>query len=55
MKLRINNVKGFSGTVEIEDIESIPVDPFWRRRLKEAKTDNCVEVVKPRAKKEKPE
>ena len=49
MKLKINNVPGHSGTIDIEDSNGIPVSRFWRKRLKDAKTDNCVEVVKPRA------
>lgn len=47
MKLKINNVPGYSGTIDIEDVKGIPTNPFWRKRLKDAKTDNCVEVVKP--------
>lgn len=50
MKLKINNVKGFSGVVAVEDNDGVPVDPFWRKRLKDAETDNCVEVIKTRAK-----
>lgn len=47
MKLKINNVSGYSGTVEIKtDVNNIPLERFWRRRLKDAKIDNCVEIVK---------
>lgn len=53
MNLKINNVPGFSGTITIEDNAGIPVDRFWRNRLKDAKIDNCVEVVKPRARAKK--
>lgn len=53
MKLKINHVPGFSGTITIEDNNGIPVERFWRNRLKDAETDNCVEVVKARAKKTK--
>ena len=28
------------------DSEGIPLEQFWRQRLKDAKTDNCVEWVK---------
>ena len=45
MKLKVNNVPGFSGTIDIEDNGGIPVDRFWRNRLKDAEIDNCVEVV----------
>lgn len=52
MKLKINNVSGHkSGKVlEIKVKDGVPVCKFWRKRLKEAKIDNCVEVVKTRAK-----
>ena len=29
------------------DKENIPLDHFWRRRLKDAVIDNCCEVLKP--------
>ena len=45
MKLKVNNVKGFSGTIEIEDSNGIPVERFWRNRLKDAEIDNCCEVI----------
>lgn len=55
MKLKINNVPGYSGIVTVKtDASGVPLDRFWRRRLEDAAVDNCVEVVKP-AKKEKPE
>ena len=56
MKLKINHVPGYGGTITVEDVNGIPVERFWRNRLKDAKIDNCVEVVKTRAKetKEKP-
>ena len=55
MKLKINSVRGYSGEITIKtDSNNVPLDKFWRRRLKDAKTDNCVEVVlASRAKKEK--
>lgn len=47
MKLKINNVPRYSGTVTIQtDAHGIPLDKFWRNRLKDAKFDNCVEIVK---------
>ncbi len=49
MKLKINSVKGYQPgqvvTVQT-DGDGIPLDKFWRRRIKDAKTDNCVEAVK---------
>ncbi len=49
MKLKINSVKGYNAgqvvTVQT-DSHGIPLDKFWRRRIKDAETDNCVEAVK---------
>ncbi len=28
------------------DKNGVPLDLFWRRRLKDAETDNCCEVIK---------
>ena len=36
---------GFEVTVET-DSNGTPLDKYWRRRLKDAEIDNCVEVVK---------
>ena len=47
MKIKINNVKGYSGALTIKtDANGVPLDKFWRRRLKDAETDNCVEIIK---------
>lgn len=49
MKLLISNVKGYKpgDVVTVQtDGDGIPLDKFWRRRLKDAKIDNCVEAVK---------
>lgn len=58
IKLKINKVPGYAGTVTVQtDNNDVPLERFWRNRLKDAKADNCVEIVKPRtpttAKKEK--
>lgn len=58
IKLKIcGNVKGHTKGSEVEievDVDGTPNDKFWRRRLKDAKIDNCVEVIKSsNAKKEK--
>ena len=46
MKLKILNVPGYSGTIDIEtDYHGTPVDKFWRNRLKDAAIDGCVEIV----------
>ena len=47
MKLKINNVPGHTGVVTIQtDVNGVPLKKFWRNRLKDAKTDKCVEVIK---------
>jgi hypothetical protein len=33
------------------DKSGTPLDIFWRRRLKDAKIDNCCEIVKPKPRK----
>lgn len=57
MKLKINNVAGYSGVIDVQtDENGVPLERFWRKRLKDAETDNCVEVVKPsRRKKQEPD
>jgi len=53
MKLKINSVPGYSGTITVEtDSEGTPLSRFWRNRLKDAAIDGCVEIIKPRRKKE---
>jgi len=53
-KLKINSVPGYTGTVTIKtNSNGIPLDKFWRNRIKESELDNCVEIVKPYAPKKK--
>jgi len=53
-KLKINSVPGYTGTVTIKtNSNGIPLDKFWRNRIKESELDNCVELVKPSAPKKK--
>lgn len=48
IQLKVNNVPGHSGTVTIQtDENGVPLERFWRNRIKDAAVDNCVEVVKP--------
>jgi len=37
-------------TIQV-DSDGTPLNVFWRRRLKDAKMDNCCEIVKPAIKK----
>ena len=32
--------------LEIEDINGLPTDQFWRARLKDSEIDNCIEIIK---------
>ena len=56
-KLKINTdyikgcVKDDIVTIFVND-DGVPIDPFWRRRLKEASLDNCCEFIKEKYKKE---
>ena len=48
MKLKLNcDLNGHKkGTIiKVNDNNGIPLDSFWRRRLKDAEIDNCVEIV----------
>lgn len=38
-------------SIEIEDVEGIPTDPYWRKRLKESQIDGLIEVVESKPKK----
>lgn len=56
MKLKINNVKGYSGVIEIAtDKNGIPLNKFWRNRIADSKVDKCVEILKSTKRKEKAE
>lgn len=56
--MRIIIKKSFDGykegtEIDIESVNKTPTDMQWRRRLKDAKMDGCVEVVKPEKKRGK--
>lgn len=56
MKLKINRVPGYSDQVTVKtDGFGVPLDKFWRNRLKDAEIDNCVELIKPIARKSRKE
>lgn len=39
-------------TVRIKcDLDGVPLDRYWRDRLKDAKVDNCMEMLKDKKKK----
>jgi hypothetical protein len=49
IRIRMNKaIPGFPAgrtTTVVADPEGTPLDEFWRRRLEDAKIDNCCEVV----------
>ncbi len=49
IKLKLNMpFQGFAAGREITvkaDANGVPLEKFWRRRLKDAVSDNCVEIV----------
>lgn len=51
MKLKLNQpMAGYEAGREVTiqtDRNGVPLEKFWRRRIRDAKIDNCVEVVKP--------
>ena len=50
IKLKLNQpMLGYEAGREVTiqtDKDGVPLEKFWRRRLKDADIDNCVEVVK---------
>lgn len=49
MKIKIEKDfdKHIAGTIkEIEDINGLPIERYWRNRLKDAEIDGCVTLVK---------
>ena len=51
-RIRVNKAMGPSLPIGAErdievDSEGVPLEQFWRQRVKDAKTDDCVEWVKP--------
>ena len=52
MKLKLNLDLKFKNKeykkdsiIEVDDVDNIPTDLFWRNRLKDSAIDNCVEIV----------
>ena len=49
MKIQINKpLKNYKAgyIIDIKDKNGIPTDIYWFRRLKDAKIDNCIEIIK---------
>jgi hypothetical protein len=52
MKIKLNmDIAGHkkSTIIEVLDCDGVPVDEFWRKRLKDSKIDNCIELVSEKA------
>ena len=52
MKIKLNiAMNGFAKGQEITiaDVDGIPTDSFWRRRLKDAEIDNSIKIVQTKA------
>ena len=50
MKIKLNKpLRGYPAGVKVRidtDGQGTPLELYWRRRLKDSKTDNCIEVMK---------
>lgn len=47
-----NKIYKINDELEIEaDENSIPLNKFWRNRIKDAKIDNCIEILNNKVKK----
>lgn len=48
-KLKLNTaLRGYPAGAQINirvDKQSIPLDPYWRARLKDSRIDKCVEIL----------
>lgn len=52
MKIKLNmDIAGHkkSRIIEVLDRDGVPVDEFWRKRLKDSDIDNCIELVSEKA------
>ena len=48
MKLKLNrNLELYEAgdIVEVEAVDGVPVNSYWRNRLKDSQLDNCVEII----------
>ncbi len=54
MKIQVLNVPNHAGQTEIKtDSKGVPLDRFWRRRLRDSAIDSCLKVVSKKKRKEK--
>ncbi len=46
--VKINTVPGFQKDkiIELLTKDGVPISRFWRARIKDSETDNCLEIVK---------
>lgn len=48
MKLKLNRnlaLHEAGDIVEVEAVDGVPVNNYWRKRLSDAQFDNCVEII----------
>ena len=48
MKLKLNRnlaLHEAGDIVDVEAVDGIPVNIYWRKRLKDSQFDNCVEII----------
>ena len=48
MKLKLNkNLALYEAgdVVDVEAVDGVPINSYWRKRLKDSQFDNCVEVI----------
>lgn len=49
MKIKLNfdlNGHKKGSVLKIKSKDCVPIDIYWRKRLKESESDNCIEVIK---------
>lgn len=52
MRLKLNfDLRGHKkgDIIDVQDKKGVPVDPYWRKRLKESEIDGCVEIYETRS------
>lgn len=48
MKIKLNmDISGFKKGEELELLthNGVPIDAYWRKRLKDSEIDNCIEII----------
>lgn len=48
MKLKLNRnlaLHEAGDIIDVESVDGVPVNSYWRKRLNDAQFDNCVEII----------